>query len=192
MPRVILTGGPGAGKTTLLVELAAMGHGTVGDSARTIITDRLARGESPRPAPLAFAREIFRLDEQQYASRPDDSRWTFFDRGLVDALGMLHEAVSLSAAEITRILGAYPYHPTVFVLPPWEEIYVTDAQRDQSYEEAVHVHDRVVRWYTTCGYRLDEVPRVPVAQRAAHVMRVLTGSETGTRPHEANSTGPKG
>jgi predicted ATPase len=86
---------------------------------------------------------------------------------------MLHEASHLPSNELESMLALYPFHATVFVLPPWELIYTNDADRDQSFAEAVDVHARIVRWYRSCGYVLDEVPRLPVAQRAEHVLRVL-------------------
>src|SRR5262245_32381163 len=147
MPHVIVTGGPGAGKTTLLVELGKMGYETVDESARAIIAERIARGESPRPDPVTFAQEILRRDTQKYLDRPRTSGWIFFDRGLVEALAMLHDASPMPAAALKSVLATYPFHATVFVLPPWEAIYSTDAERDQSFSEAVEVHARVVRWY---------------------------------------------
>src|SRR5262245_7417641 len=144
MPHVIVTGGPGAGKTTLLAELAAIGYATVDESARAVIAERRARGESPRPDPLAFAREILRRDIEKYVSHPDTPEWVFFDRGLIEALGMLHEASPLPFAELTAMLARYPFHETVFVLPPWDAIYTTDTERDQSFADAVAVHAKVV------------------------------------------------
>jgi predicted ATPase len=176
MPHVILTGGPGAGKTTLLAELATMGYATVDESARAVIAERLARGASPRPDALAFAQEILRRDLEKYLNQPRTTEWVFFDRGLIDALGMLHEASSLPSVELKALLASYPFHPTVFVLPPWAAIYANDAERDQSFADAVHVHARVVRWYRSCGFLLNEVPCVSVSQRARHVLRVLAES----------------
>jgi predicted ATPase len=176
MPPVIVTGGPGAGKTTLLAELAARGYATVEESARAVIAERLARGASRRPDALAFAREILRRDIEKYLDQPHTSEWVFFDRGLVDALGMLHEASPLPPGELEAVLASYPFHATAFVLPPWEVIYANDAERDQSFAEAVDVHAKVVRWYRSCGYVLLEVPRLPVAQRADYVLRVLAES----------------
>ncbi|HEY7285293.1 MAG TPA: AAA family ATPase [Vicinamibacterales bacterium] len=177
MPHVIVTGGPGAGKTTLLAQLAAMGYATVEESARAIIAERLARGASPRPDPAAFAQEILRRDAQKYLERPRTSEWVFFDRGLIEALGMLQDVSPMPSAELASMLATYPFHSTVFVLPPWEAIYATDAERDQSFADAVDVHARVVRWYRSCGYALDEVPCLPVQQRAEHVLSVLAAGD---------------
>ena len=173
VPRVIVTGGPGAGKTTLLAELAEMGYATVEDSARAIIAGRLARGASRRPDLVTFARETLRRDIEKYLGHPGTSQWVFFDRGIVDALGMLHEASALPARELKSTLASYPFHPSVFVLPPWEAIYINDAERDQSFADAVHVHGKVVEWYRSCGYVIHEVPRLSVPRRAKYVLRIL-------------------
>ena len=172
MPHVVLTGGPGAGKTTLLAQLAAMGFTTVEESARAIIAERLANGASRRPDPPAFAREILRRDIEKYLGQPQTAKWVFFDRGVIDALGMLQEVSALPEPELQAMLSTYLFH-TVFILPPWEAIYVNDAERDQSFAEAVNVHAKLVQWYRLCGCTLHEVPRLTVPQRAEHVLRVL-------------------
>lgn len=173
MPRVIVTGGPGAGKTSLLNELATLGHTTVEESARALIAERLAAGLPPRPDPLAFAHEILRRDVEKYQCQSQTSDWVFFDRGVVEALGMLQEAAPLSPQRLQAMLSAHPFHLTVFILPPWEEIYTQDTERDQTFADAVCVHASLVRWYERCGYALHEVPRLPVAQRARHVLDAL-------------------
>ena len=176
MAHVIVTGAPGAGKTTLLAELAAMGYSTVEDSARAIIAERLASGATPRPDPVTFAREVLRRDIAKYLSQPRTTDWVFFDRGIVDALGLLHEVAPVPEGELTTLLTTYPFHRSVFVLPPWEAIFTNDAERDQSFVDAVRVHEKTVQWYQACGYVLQEVPCVPVAERAHHVLRVLAAS----------------
>jgi predicted ATPase len=170
---VVISGGPGAGKTTLLGELADLGYRTVEESARAIIAERLAAGESPRPDPLAFAREILRRDVEKYGRFKESTDWVFFDRGVVEALGMLHNVSPLAAGELAAMLSAYPFHRPVFVLPPWEDIYATDAERDQTFAEAVDVHAKVVEWYRSCGYPIHEVPRLPAGKRAEYVLRIL-------------------
>ena len=101
----------------------------------------------------------------------------FFDRGVVEALGMLHEASPLAPGELAAMLSAYPVQTPVFILPPWEAIYVMDAERGHTFAEAVGVHATVVDWYRSCGYSVHEVPRLPAGLRAKHVLRILGGDD---------------
>ncbi|NIM41940.1 MAG: AAA family ATPase [Hydrogenophaga sp.] len=190
MPCIVLTGGPGAGKTALIEHLSGIGQPTVEESARAIIAERLARGLSPRPAPLEFARAILDRDLEKYQRHCGAAHRVFFDRSAIEAIGMLHEASPLPPSELQALLDRYPFHPLVFVLPPWQDIYTTDSERDQSFEQAVAVHDRVVRWYTACGYRLHEVPHHPAAQRAAHVLQVLDAHPAQSRALNTASPPP--
>lgn len=173
MAHVILTGGPGVGKTTLLAELAAMGFATVPESARTIIADRRAAGLTPRPAPLEFARQVVERDLAAFRAVPPSTEHVFFDRGLVDGLGLLNEDRPMDDEEIRVALRQHPFHASVFVLPPWEEIYTTDAERDQEFADCLRIHERILAWYGRCGFVMHEVPRLPVAERAAFVLDTL-------------------
>jgi predicted ATPase len=173
MPCIVLTGGPGAGKTTLLAKLASMGYATVEESARSIIAERLATDLTRRPNPIEFANQILGRDIEKYAAQPQTAKWVFFDRGLIDALGMLQEVSPMPREQLKAILTKYPFHRLVFILPPWKEIYANDAERDQTYAEAVVVYEKLLKWYGVCGYDVHEVPRLPVARRARHVLEVL-------------------
>src|SRR5262245_36399746 len=122
---------------------------------------------------MAFARELLRRDIAKYHAHPGESTAVFFDRGVIEALGMLHEAAPMSASELDAALRAYAVHPTVFVLPPWQDIYTNDAERDHSFPWVEQVHGQLVRWYRSCGYALCEVPRLPVGPRAEFVLQAL-------------------
>jgi predicted ATPase len=173
MPNVVITGGPGSGKTTLLAELASLGHVIVSESAREIIAERRSRGLGPRPSPLEFAREILRRDAEKYRCHSPACRYVFFDRGVVEALAMVHRASPLAESELSRMLGEFAFHPVVFILPPWEAIYRTDAERDQSFGEAIDVYTWLCEWYKVCGYTLHEVPSLSPRERAQHVLEQL-------------------
>lgn len=99
--------------------------------------------------------------------------WFFFDRGLIDGLGLLHEAGNLGEEELRSMLARHPFHAQAVVLPPWREIYVTDQERDQSFEDCLRIHDSLLRWYRRCGVTLHEVPRAPVEQRVDFILSTL-------------------
>ena len=143
------------------------------ESAREIIAARLAQGLPPRPEPAAFAREILDKDDEKYHRSHRSKRPIFYDRSAVEALAMVHEASPLSEEELQGKLSGYTFHRTVFVLPPWQGIYVNDAERDHSFGHAIAVYEQLVRWYTRCGYVINEVPCLSVAQRASHVLQAI-------------------
>jgi len=128
---------------------------------------------SPRPAPVEFAQEILRVAIEAYlAARAVASR-VFFERGILDALGMLDEIDALTREDLDRYVAEYRYFHAVFLLPPWQQIYRTDAERDQTFAESVRVHDAVCRWYARCGYDLVMVPRAAVEERCTFVLETL-------------------
>ena len=173
--RVVITGGPGAGKTALLNELSRLGYATVDDTPRAIIRARRARGLSPRPPPLEFAEEVLRREIEQHDLHVGDAL-TFFDRGVVDALLMVADAAPERRVEIATLAAEHPYHPVAIFLPPWEEIYVNDEERDHSFSHAVWVYESLVAWYEACGYQVAPLPKVPVAERCDHVLSALNPS----------------
>jgi predicted ATPase len=176
MSRIVITGAPGAGKTTLLLALQARGHTIVGDTSRTIIQDRRRRGLSPRPDPYAFAQEALRLDIENFAHHDATPGLVFFERGVLDALCGLDRVTPMNESELNAWLSKCQYCSKVFVLPPWQAIYVNDAERDHTFEHAESVSRIAQDWYHRCGYQVLEVPKVSVPQRCAFVLDALAGS----------------
>ncbi len=171
--RVAVTGGPGAGKTTLLEGLRQRGYAILPEVARAIIAERKARGLPPRPSQVEFARAIFERDISQYEATRAHEGAIFFDRSLLDSLGMMTESGQLTETETRKLIAQYRYHSTAFILPPWREIYHTDSERDQTYEDAVRVYEGLRKWYTRCGYDLKEVPRGTIVDRCDFVLENL-------------------
>ena len=177
--RYVLAGGPGSGKTTLLMALRELGYQTVGDSARALIAARLREGKSPRPDPETFARQILEMEILDYEKPRDGSGPVFHERSVVDALGGLRGLGVMTMTEVQSYLDRFPYHERVLLFPPWPEIYVTDTERDQTYEESVHVYERSRSFYEACGYRIVEVPRLEVESRVEFVRSFLQAEEGG-------------
>lgn len=160
-----VTGGPGAGKTTLLRRLASLGHAVAPESARAVI-----QACGGRPEPERFCELILQRDLATYraASGP-----TFFDRTLVDAWAAFRAyglAPSPAAHDAVR---AHRYAPRAFIAPPWTAIYVQDAERDQTWAQAVATYDTCAEAYLAWGYELVELPLADVETRAAFVLEAI-------------------
>jgi len=171
--RIAVTGGPGAGKTSMLEGLRQRGCTIVPEVAREIIGERKALGLSPRPSPIEFATAIFNRDIERYESAGTLQGMVFYDRCLLDSLGMLAELDQLTEAETRKLIEQYRYHSTAFILPPWREIYHTDSERDQTYEDAARVYEALKEWYVKCGYALIEIPTGTIEERCEFVLRKL-------------------
>lgn len=65
------------------------------------------------------------------------------------------------------------YSRTVFIAPPWEDIYVADAERPHGFAKAVEEYERLRGGYPALGYELVELPKVAVEARAAFLLAQL-------------------
>jgi predicted ATPase len=94
----------------------------------------------------------------------------FFDRGIPDTLAYARLIGHPSSPEIAE---QYRYNKKVFILPPWEEIYRTDSERKQTFQEAIDVCRRLEEEYAGNGYEVIEVPKVSAEERAQFVLRQI-------------------
>ena len=173
LAKIVITGAPGTGKTTLLQALESRGYDIVGDSPRAIIQGRIARGLTPRPEAREFARQTLQLDIENFERNAKSPGHVLFDRSVLDALCTLDLVEPLSDCELGMFLSKYRYYSLAFILPPWKEIYVNDAERDHLFDHAEFVHRTTQNWYRRCGYELIEVPRVSIHERCAFVLQTL-------------------
>ncbi|MCO5732084.1 AAA family ATPase [Rhizobium sp. SSA_523] len=170
---VILSGCSGGGKSTLLSELQRRGFRTVAEPGRRIVAQEQAAGGTALPWTdlAAFARRALALSIADRKGLPPDGDWTFFDRGIIDAAAALQHATGDdSALDICR---QYPSHSTVFLTPPWPQIYAADEERRHDLADALLEYDRLVDLYPRLGYRLAFLPKAGVAERADWLLAQL-------------------
>jgi len=129
------------------------------------------RGLTPRPEAIEFGREILRRDIQEYERAHKIDGPAFFDRGIGDALCMLYNCNGMDMSEVYELNARYPYSSPVFVLPPWKSIFVNDSERDQTFEEAMQISERLMVWHVNLGYSVLEVPFGTPEQRVAFILR---------------------
>lgn len=175
--RFVIAGGPGSGKSTLLHALAADGEVCYEEASRVLIREQLARAGRLLPWDdlWAFAQECGVRMQAQLADSAQRGR-CFFDRGLPDLIGYLSHG-GQSAPDAWRA-ASRGYTPVAFFAPPWREIYVNDAERPQSFDEAQGLSTHIRRAYVGCGFRLVELVAGSVADRLAQVRNFIVASQS--------------
>ena len=138
----------------------------------------MRRGLSPRPSAHAFVHETLRMDIANFVQHAATPGYVFFERSVLDALCGLDRLAPLSESELSMWLAQYPYCSKVFLLPPWQAIYVNDAERDHPFEHAEAVYRILQEWYRRLDrYQLIEVPKVSIAERCTYILQALANSD---------------
>lgn len=157
-----VTGGPGVGKTTLLRHLARLGYMVAPESARAVI-----QACGGRPEPARFCELILERDVAAYRAA---AGLTFFDRSLVDAWATFRAYGLVPSPAAEDAVRSLRYQPRAFIAPPWKTIYAQDAERDQTWAQAVATYEACAEAYLRWGYELVELPLTDVEARAAFVL----------------------
>ena len=173
--RYVLTGGPAVGKTTLLEELQRRGYEIVPEIARELIKEQQKdNGDAlPWKNKLLYQEMMFNrsVDSFQCVSQQANLQApVFFDRGFIDAICYARLIQSEISEQMSGLAEDLRYNQQVFILPPWREIYETDNERKQDWNEAVLTFEKMSETYQHYGYHLVEVPKLPVNERADFVL----------------------
>ncbi|SHF70686.1 AAA family ATPase [Chryseobacterium vrystaatense] len=170
----IITGGPGVGKTTILNELEKMGFLTVPEEARRIIKEQVrVDGDGlPWRNKELYAELMFSASLQTYQTIKNtlSKDTVFFDRGLLDTVCYMNMENIPVPVQTVKAVHETKYNPNVFMLPPWKEIYETDSERKQDWEEAVFTFEKMKQTYLDYGYTVIEVPKDKVENRVKFII----------------------
>ncbi|WP_066646578.1 MULTISPECIES: AAA family ATPase [Sphingomonas] len=164
----VISGCSGGGKSSIIAELARRGHHVAAEPGRRIIAQGGPMPWEDLAGFLERAIELALVDRAEALTRPAP---TFFDRGLIDAvLGL--EALTGDSSRRALVLE-HCYAPTVFMAPPWPQIYTTDSDRRHDLAAATAEYDRLVHGYPALGYAIVDLPKTSVAERADFIEAVI-------------------
>jgi predicted ATPase len=173
---VVLIGGPSSGKTTLIKALKEKGHTCYPEVSREVIKEAQEQGIEQLflENPLLFSELLLEGRKKQFNNAVnEEANLVFLDRGIPDVLAYMHYIGDAYPAFFDQACKEHKYN-AIFMLPPWEEIYVSDAERYESYEQAVLIHDHLMETYKKYGYTIIEVPRDSIENRIDFIMKQLT------------------
>lgn len=171
----IVTGGPGMGKTAIIKALGELEHITVPETGREIIRQQVATGGHALPWDdrQAFARRMFEQSVADYEALTPARGPVFFDRGIADTIGYLELCGLPVPAEMLLVARSHRFNKKVFLTPPWQAIYEQDAERKQSFAEAVATYDCMISVYQRLNYELVLLPEAPVAARVQLLLETV-------------------
>jgi predicted ATPase len=171
----IITGGPGSGKTSVLEALSERGYHCVGEVGRKIIQEQLMIGGNALHwgDRKLFLELMLTRSMGDYDRVGDSEEHVFFDRGVPELVGYGPLVGFPTPAHVRKAAELYRYGRTVFVMPPWREIYQNDAERKQDFAEAIASYDLAVSTYRKFGYEPIDVPKASVAERVRFILERL-------------------
>lgn len=172
----VLTGCSGGGKSTLLKALAGQGYAVQQEAGRQIVREQMHVGGDGLPwmNPLRFVELAASRTMHMFNVTRPNGQPIFFDRALVDLTSFLELKGVNVPADLVRAVSSYQYAPTVFVTPPWREIYIDDGERGKSFGAACSEYEALLAAYERAGYSLLEVPRVDVERRVSFIVEQVT------------------
>ena len=174
--KIVITGGPGTGKTSLIKALEDHGYHCLHEISRQVTLDAQKKGFEQLflSEPLLFSEMLLegRINQHREAGEYN-SEVVFIDRGVPDVVAYMDYFGNEYPSLFTEACQDYRYD-AVFLLPSWKEIYKSDNERYESYEQAVSIHDHLEETYKRSGYEPIEVPKVPVEERFSFILDHLS------------------
>lgn len=171
----VITGTSGTGKTMLLEALKQRNHLCFDEPVRQLLQDQLATDGPALPAknPQLFVQTLQLHFQRDYLQAQASGLTAFFDRGWPDSLAYA-ERFNLDVRAFDVDASKWRYHKTVFVTPPWREIFRNDPERKGSFELYLDFHERLTRVYRQLDYQLCELPCVSISERVAFIEGYLS------------------
>lgn len=172
---VVITGGPGTGKTTIIDGLIEQGYSCFPEISRQITLEAKKQGIEQLflEKPLLFSELLLEGRKKQFENAKQDAAdFVFLDRGIPDILAYMHYIGDSYPSFFDQACKDHAY-TKVFVLPPWQEIYVSDEARYENYEQAKLIFEHLKETYQTYGYNLIEVPKGTLEERILFILNSL-------------------
>ena len=173
--KIVITGGPGTGKSSIINELINRGYTCLEEISRQVILDSKKNGIDQLflANPLLFSKLLLKGRQQQYdQANKLEVGTVFLDRGIPDVLAYM-DFIDRTYPQNFIDACKNSIYDFVFILKPWQEIYIIDNERYESFEEALKIHEYLLKTYQFYNYQLLDVPFNIVEKRVDYILNVL-------------------
>lgn len=174
MIRIVITGGPSTGKTSLIRGLEDQGITVFHEIARRIIQEQLELNTDNVPwlDVTNFSRLVLKDQIRDFQNAKQNI--SFYDRGIPDIKAYLNHNNQPQFQELTNAVVKYKYD-YIFITPPWLDIYETDNERRESFDDSIQLFHELKNAYIKLGYTPLEIPNVSVASRIEFIKMNING-----------------
>ena len=173
--KVVIAGGPGTGKTTIISELKKRGFLCYDEISRKITLQARKDGIEQLflTDPLLFSQKLLEGRTQQYKDAEKETEdIVFLDRGIPDVVAYMDFIGDTYPEHFVEACKIHKYD-RIFILAPWQEIFTSDSERYENFEEAKDIHKHLLATYKRYGYELIDVPFGSVENRADFILESL-------------------
>lgn len=173
--KIVLIGGPGTGKSSILSELISRGFHCKPEISREVTLEAQEKGIDQLflTDPLLFSNLLLEGREKQFLEADkSQEKVVFFDRGIPDVHAYLEFFDTEYPNNFIEKSETHLY-TKVFMLPPWKDIYTSDNERYESFEEAVKIHHHLIKTYQKIGYKICIVPFGTIQERTNYILDAI-------------------
>lgn len=173
--KIVLTGAPGTGKSTIINELENRNYFCMHEISRAVTREAQLNGTSQLflTEPLLFSEMLIkgRIKQFEEAHQLNNSL-VFFDRGIPDVHAYLNY-ISQEYPDTFIEKSRKNRYDFVFLMPPWEDIYINDNERYESFEQSLAIHNHLLTTYKSLNYNVIQVPKGSVSDRTDYILKVI-------------------
>jgi len=170
--KIVITGGPGTGKSSIVHTLEEKGKKCLHEISRQVTLEAQREGIDQLflEKPLLFSEKLLEGRLAQYKEASEfKADPVFIDRGLPDVVAYM-DYFETDYPEIFDKTCENNRYDLIFILPPWKEIYKSDNERYESFEEALKISSYLYSTYRRYGYDPMEVPKLNVEDRTNFIL----------------------
>ena len=173
--KIVITGGPGTGKTSIINELIHRNYKCLEEISRQVTLQAREQGIDQLflTKPLLFSELLLEGRKNQFNEAQEiEDVIVFLDRGIPDVLAYMDFIGDAYPEEFVNTCNTHKYDH-VFILAPWQEIYVSDNERYENFDQAIEIHENLMATYSKLGYNLIDVPFESVSIRTDFILNSI-------------------
>lgn len=173
--KIVFIGGPGTGKSSVLNYLDNLGYKCMPEISREVTLQAQKEGIEQLflTDPILFSQKLLEGREKQFLdANASKEEVVFFDRGIPSIFAYMRYTDTTFPAIFIEKSKAHKY-TKVFQFLPWEEIYESDNERYETFEQAEIISKFLSDAYSELGYEIINVPFGSVEERSNFILNTL-------------------